>query len=288
MIHSMTGYASVSRDVGRGFLFLELRSVNARFLDIGFRTAEEVRAVEPQMRELFASRMSRGKLECRTNLLAAPGVASGLRPSEAVLVQLAGWQEQIRQAIPGAQALRVADVLRWPGIFGDDARAAESLQAHCLELAREALDELIASRAREGDKLGRMIMDRVREMRALVAEVAPRLPAVIAEYQERLAARLREVLANQDEERIRQEIGLFAARIDVAEEVSRLKTHLTEVERVLEKGGVVGKRLDFLMQELNREANTVASKSMSVDVTRIALDLKLLIEQMREQVQNIE
>jgi len=288
MIFSMTGYTAVSKDVGRGVLFLELKSVNSRFLDLGFRITEELRAVEPQLRELISGKVSRGKVEFRINLLPSPACLARTKPSEVLLSQLASWQEDIRRALPAAQPLTVAEVLQWPGMFGDPTASAETLQSDCLALARQALDDLLASRAREGEKLSRMILDRVGSMRALVAEVAPRLPTLIVEYQEKLATRLREVLAAQDEERIRQEIGLFAARIDIAEEVSRLTAHLDEVERVIDKGGVAGKRLDFIMQELNREANTVASKSVSSDVTRIAMDLKLLIEQMREQVQNIE
>ena len=161
-------------------------------------------------------------------------------------------------------------------------------QAECAALAKSALDELIATRAREGEKLGTMILERVERMRTLVAEAAPKLPQALADYQERMATRLREAAASLDEERIRQEMGLFATRVDVAEELNRLVAHLDEVARVVGKGGAIGKRLDFLMQELNREANTLASKSVSTEITAIAVDMKLLIEQMREQVQNIE
>jgi uncharacterized protein (TIGR00255 family) len=173
-------------------------------------------------------------------------------------------------------------------MLGDDSLPAEALQAACAALATVVLDDFLATRGREGEKLAAMILTRVARMRELVGETAPRLPEVLADYRERLAAKLRDALANADEERIRTEVGLYAARIDVAEELSRLLTHLDEVERVLKKGGAAGKRLDFLMQELNREANTLASKSVSSDITAVGLELKLLIEQMREQVQNIE
>jgi len=179
-------------------------------------------------------------------------------------------------------------VLRWPGVLAEETIDQGRLQSECLALADAVIADFLASRAREGEKLAEILLERASRMRAHVAEVGPILPRALADYEARLAAKLREVLTGQDEDRIRQEMGLFAARIDVAEELGRLTTHLTETERVIRKGGAVGKRLDFLMQEFNREANTLASKSVSTEVTAIALELKLLIEQMREQVQNLE
>jgi uncharacterized protein (TIGR00255 family) len=182
----------------------------------------------------------------------------------------------------------VSEVLHWPGVFGEDSSAEAALREAAVGLAREAIADLAATRAREGDKLADMIRERVARMRARLHELEPAVPTAIAAYQEKVAARLREVLAAGEEERIRQEIALFGVKIDVAEELSRLATHLDEVERVLERGGAVGKRLDFLMQELNREANTLGSKSVSREVSAAAVELKLAIEQMREQVQNLE
>jgi uncharacterized protein (TIGR00255 family) len=284
----MTGYAAATRDFGRGTLSLELKSVNSRFLDIGFRIADEMRVLEPQLRELIASRVSRGKVECRLSLTAVPGAPREAAVNAALLEQLGRWQETVLSELPQAPLLSVGDILRWPGMLGDESLPLADLQQQGVALARELLDELVASRAREGQKLAAMIRERVGRMRELAEMAEPKLPALLVEYQEKLAARLREVLSSADEERIRQEVGLFAARIDVAEELSRLRTHLDEVSRVLDQGGAAGKRLDFLMQELNREANTLASKSVSGEITSIALELKLLIEQMREQVQNIE
>lgn len=288
MILSMTGYAAASRDVGRGILHLELKSVNSRFLDIGFRTADELRVMEPQLRELVATRVQRGKVECRLNLLPASGAPQVAVLNQGLMTRLREWQEMVRALFPEAAPLSVADVLGWPGILGDDSLLADIVHSECMILARAVLDDLVASREREGEKLAAMIRSRVARMRELVAAAAPKLAPLLVEYQERLAAKLREALASADEERIRQEVGLFSARIDVAEELSRLSAHLDEVVRVLDRGGAAGKRLDFLMQELNREANTLASKSVSAEITGIALELKLLIEQMREQVQNIE
>jgi uncharacterized protein (TIGR00255 family) len=288
MIHSMTGYAAATRDLGEAVLHLELKSVNSRYLDIGFRCGEEVRFLEMPLRERIAAAVSRGKLECRVNLLAQSATPRERTPNRALIEQLAAMERAVREALPQAAPLSVAEVLRWPGVLADEGLAQERLQAECLALADAVIADFIASRAREGAKLAEVLLERAGRMRGHVAAVGPILPRVLADYEARLAAKLREVLGAQEEERIRQEMGLFAARIDVAEELARLTTHLTEVERVIRKGGAVGKRLDFLMQELNREANTLASKSVSAEVTAIALELKLLIEQMREQVQNLE
>ena len=288
MIYSMTGYAAQMRDIGRGILHLELRTVNSRYLDMTFRIVEEVRVVEPTLREMISGRLNRGKVDCRLNLLPSTTAPREASLNRALLQQLAALQQDVRGQLPEAAALSVSDVLRWPGMLGDDQVGADTLQAECAALAKTALDELVATRAREGEKLAGMILERVERMRTLVAEAGPKLPQALADYQERMATRLREAAASLDEDRIRQEMGLFATRVDVAEELNRLVAHLDEVARVVGKGGAIGKRLDFLMQELNREANTLASKSVSTEITAIAVDMKLLIEQMREQVQNIE
>jgi uncharacterized protein (TIGR00255 family) len=290
MIQSMTGYAVGDRAVGNAAIHLELKSVNSRFLDIVFRSGEELRVVEMPLREVLTARIQRGKLECRLSLVPQQaGVSRELTLNGALVDRLAQLEISVRSALPDAAPLSVAEVLRWPGMLGDEGIVDPAqVQAECLTLAQTTIDEFIASRQREGAKLAAVILERVARMRELVGRVGPMLPQALADYQQRLATKLREAVAALDEERIRQEVGVFAARIDVAEELARLSTHLDEVQRVVEKGGAVGKRLDFLMQELNREANTLASKSVSADVTAIALDLKLLIEQMREQVQNLE
>lgn len=289
MIQSMTGYAAGDRAAGSAVIHLELKSVNSRFLDIFFRCGEELRFLEMPLRELLSARIHRGKLECRLNLVPhQAGVPRDLSLDADLLDQLGRLDIAVRAAMPDAAPLSVAEVLRWPGMLGDDRIDQGQLHSECLALAGTVIDEFAASRVREGARLAATIVERVTRMRELVALVGPMLPRVLADYEQRLAAKLREAVATLDEERIRQEIGVLAARIDVAEELARLSTHLDEVQRVVEKGGAVGKRLDFLMQELNREANTLASKSVSADVTAIALELKLLIEQMREQVQNLE
>ena len=288
MIYSMTGYAAGNRDLGTAILSIEIKSVNSRYLDITFRIGDDMRQLEMKMREQISNAIRRGKIECRVYLQAQAGAVRDSRPNPERLAQLAAQESAVREAMPAAPPLSVADVLRWPGVLVDQQLNTQQLEAECVTLMATLLAELLASRAREGDKLAQTITTRATRMRELVAEVAPMLPPLLNDYRERLAARLREAVAALDEERIRQEVGVFAARSDVAEELARLATHLDELERVVSKGGEIGKRLDFLMQELNREANTLSSKSVSADITKIALEMKLLIEQMREQVQNLE
>jgi len=288
MIHSMTGYAAVAVDTPRGRLSLELRSVNGRFLDLQFRVSEELRVHEPILREMFAAKLARGKVECRMQLAAAPGGGARATLNADGLAELARLSAEVRKAIPEADPLRVADVLRWPGIMAEPAPSESETRETIERLARQALDELVAARAREGAKLADAIRARVAEMRERVAAAAPLVPQAMAAYQERIAQRLRDALGTADDDRVRAELALFGTRVDVDEELTRLGAHLDEVLRVLGQRGPAGKRLDFLAQELNREANTLASKSASQGLADTALALKLLVEQMREQVQNIE
>jgi uncharacterized protein (TIGR00255 family) len=282
----MTGYAAASAGSPRGTLSLELRSVNTRFLDLQFRIADELRAHEPVLRELIGARVARGKVDCRLSFTLG-GENPSPRLNSQALERLKALADAARKAFPDAAPLRITDLLRWPGVIAEDADE-ESLRAAVSGLCRRALDELVAARAREGAKLASGILERVRSMRERVEHVTPLLPQAIAAYQEKITERLREAIGSADDERIRAEIAIFAAKADVAEELERLRTHLDEVERILSTGGAVGKRLDFIAQELNREANTLASKAASQAISDCALELKLLVEQVREQVQNIE
>ena len=288
MIYSMTGYAARTLDLERGALHIELKSVNSRFLDFQFRVCEELRVAEPALRELFSSRITRGKLECRVSFAAAAARGQSLNLNADLLQRLKSFEAQVRSELPMAAPLAVSDVLRWPGMFGDDSLDIEALLPACLAVAKDALEDFTASRAREGEKLAAVILERVARMRVLVREVAPRIPVAQAAFQDKLKQRLIDAIGSADDDRIRQEVAVFAVRIDVDEELARLSTHLDEVERVFKAGGASGKRLDFLMQELNREANTLGSKSVVTEVSQTAMELKLLIEQMREQIQNLE
>ena len=288
MICSMTGYAVKTRDIERGSLQLELKSVNSRYLDFHFRITEELRSLEMPLREMLSARLSRGKVECRLTFNAAAARGEQLQLNTDLLGSLKSLSDRVRQEMPEAGPLSVNDVLRWPGMFGDQSVDFAALSPVILALAREAIDDFTATRGREGVKLAAMIVDRVNAMREIVRQVAPCIPEAQQLFTDKLRQRLQEALGNASDDRILQEVAVFATRIDVAEEISRLSTHLDEVERVLKQGGASGKRLDFLMQELNREANTLGSKSAITEVSQAAMGLKLLIEQMREQIQNLE
>ena len=288
MIQSMTGYAAASREFRFGTLSLELRSVNHRYLDIQFRLPDDLRAIEPVLRETLAARIGRGKVECRVSFLAMPGAGNSLRINEEMLAQLQALQSKVRAIMAGAPQISAAEALRWPGVLAAEPLPLEELQAGCNDMLEAALADFTSARAREGEKLAQLMLERASAMERRLADVRPRIPQVIAAFQDKLTARLREAIGSGEEERIRQEMAVFATKIDVDEELSRLGAHVAELKRALGSGGTVGKQLDFLMQELNREANTLASKSVDLSVTQAALDLKLLIEQMREQVQNIE
>jgi uncharacterized protein (TIGR00255 family) len=292
MIQSMTGYAAVSAPTARGVLALELRSVNSRFLDLQMRVPDELRALEPALRELLVARIARGKLECRLQLKAGEALPAGTGINAEALARLQQLAQEVARALPQAAPLRVADVLRWPGVLAEVPLDEEATRRAATELCRRALDELVAARAREGAKLAQAIGERIAAMRRGVQALAPHLPQALADYQARISEKLREALGTTagaaNDERVRAELALFASKVDVDEEITRLQAHFGEVERVLAKGGQVGKRLDFLAQELNREANTLASKAASAQISDCALELKVLIEQMREQVQNLE
>jgi uncharacterized protein (TIGR00255 family) len=288
MIYSMTGFAGATRELATAALNLELRSVNHRYLDLQFRLPEELRPLEAGLREMVVARLQRGKVECRVGINPLADREAAFELNNDALKRLRALSEKLRAAWPSVNGLSAAEILHWPGVLGTDTVPLDEMRAACHAALQSALEEFTASRAREGEKLKTLLLERVAAMEVRIATVAPRMPQVLAAFREKLATRLREAMAANDDERVRQEITLFANRVDVDEELSRLTTHLAEVKRILAAGGAVGKRLDFLMQELNREANTLGSKSVDVEVTRVSLDLKLLIEQMREQIQNIE
>lgn len=293
----MTGYASVQQSTSASSaatprLGLEIRSVNSRFLDLVFRLPEELRHAEPALREKLASRLKRGKVEVRASLDAVQG--SHLKdPAPAALQRLSSLEDTVKAWLPQAAPLSVADVLR---LAANDQPAPQNLDTHLAELAQAALDALLDARAREGDKLVTMLLDRLASLRELAARAGPLVPQLVAQQRARFLERWQETLAlagggvsaEAAQDRALTEATAFAIRIDVAEEITRLSAHLDEVARLLNQGGELGKRLDFLIQEMHREANTLGSKSAALELTRISVDMKVLIEQMREQVQNIE
>jgi uncharacterized protein (TIGR00255 family) len=287
MTLSMTAFARRGADFPAGALVWELRSVNHRYLDIGLRLPEELRAIEVGVRELIARRVERGKVDVTLKFQVRESVAGSTLDAMAAR-QLLSAGAEVRQLAPDLAAMSVHDVLRWPGVLRSPAFDAEALGNDALKLFEAALEELIATRAREGKRLRAALEERLRTIRESLERLATLLPEIARDYRARLEARLAEIRAQLDPTRLEQELVIFATRADVAEEVDRLRAHVVEVARVLASRGQVGRRLDFLMQELNREANTLASKSVDLRLTNIAVELKVLIEQMREQVQNIE
>lgn len=300
----MTGYAAVqstSNNAGAGpapsqqtnaRLGVEIRSVNSRFLDLAFRLPDELRQMEPALRELLTDKLKRGKIELRV-ALDTHSTSSVQPPSSATLQRLSSLEDTVKSWLPQAAPLSVADVLR---ISINEDKKPHDHSEELLKLAKKALKELLSARQREGSRLKDMLTDRTTQLRALSVQVVPLVPKLVSQQKAKFLERFKEAMALADaaslpesaSDRALTEATSFAIRIDVAEEVTRLASHLDEIDRLLEHGGELGKRLDFLIQELHREANTLGAKSASLELTRISIDMKVLIEQIREQVQNIE
>lgn len=288
MISSMTGYAHKSRVCAGGRLEVELRSVNSRYLDLHFRVSDELRGEEMALRTQIGRQIVRGKVECRLSFIAGRGAESG-KINRALLEDLLHLQEEVLFTQADCPPLTVADILHWPGVVGEDSGAIKhDLSKDVRLLTEEALADFIVMRQREGEKLAAFIAERANALREIVERVAPLLPAIQEQFTGRLRQRLNDALGTVNDERILQEVTIFASRIDVAEELDRLRAHIDEVKCIVGKSEPCGKRLDFLMQELNREANTLGSKATNNELSRAAMDLKLVIEQIREQVQNLE
>lgn len=303
-VYSMTGYASAQSSAPRPAdgsdldtsasvrIGVEIRSVNSRFLDLAFRLPDEMRQSEPALRELLTGKLKRGKVELRVWMESATTTTLH-PPSSATLQRLGALEDGIKSWLPQAAGLSVADVLR---IATNEDKKPHDHSGELQQLTRKALKELMLAREREGGRLSLMLMDRTAKLRALTAIAVPMIPKLVEQQRTRFLDRWREAMALSDgsmlpevaQDRALVEAAAFAIRIDVAEEITRMSSHLDEIDRLLAEGGDLGKRLDFLIQELHREANTLGAKSVSLDLTRISVDMKVLIEQIREQVQNIE
>ncbi|OLO12219.1 YicC family protein [Chromohalobacter japonicus] len=287
MAYSMTAFTRQTQDADWGSLQLELRSVNQRYLEPHFRLPDSLRDLEPHYRDALRKHLSRGKVECTLRFEPAQGNTT-LHVNETRLATLAQALETVRAQVPDAAMPDALALLDHPGVLESDGLDLERVQHAAHALFDAALDDLIAGRAREGERLAALIRERLAGIRDLVAEVRAHLPAILDNQRQQLTDRLNAFKAELDPQRIETEIALLAQKADVAEELDRLETHVAEVERQLTQKGPIGRRLDFLMQELNREANTLSSKSIVADTTRCAVELKVLIEQMREQIQNLE
>ena len=302
-VYSMTGYASAQHSTAStpaesdakaaaGQLGLEIRSVNSRFLDLSFRLPEDLRQFEPILRELLLGKLKRGKVEVRA-ALEAPNSSNLCDPGPKLLQRLNAMQDNVRAWLPNAAALSVADAIRLAALENN---SSVDWSPAVLPLAQEALQSLLQARAREGERLCTMLLAHVAQLRTLAQQALPLVPKLVEQNRQRFLTRWKEAMSLAEgstipeaaQDRALTEATAFAIRIDVAEEITRLGSHLDEIERLLHKGGEIGKRLDFLIQELHREANTLGSKSAALELTHISVAMKVLIEQMREQVQNIE
>ncbi len=289
MIRSMTGFARRERPGDWGMLICELRAVNHRYLDLSLRVPEELRGAENGAREALGKRLRRGKVDAGVYLRGATASAATLELNQPLVQQLLERAADVGSMVGGiAGPTNSFDVLRWPGVVREAERDAEPLIAETLSLVEETADDLNEARAREGARIHQMITARCGALTEQLATVRARLPEVAARIRDKVVERVNQLGAQLDQERLEQEIALLACKMDVEEELDRLDSHITETLRTLDSDQPVGRRLDFLMQEMNREANTLSSKSQDVETTRAAVEMKVLIEQMREQVQNVE
>ncbi|RCU51176.1 YicC family protein [Corallincola luteus] len=284
----MTAYARHTLKGEWGTAVWEVRSVNQRYLESYLRLPEQFRGLEPVLRERFRKRLNRGKLECNLRFDASAEKQSKLQINEALakeVMRCAGW---VNDQTSGSMHLNPLDVLRWPGVMENEEADIDTISTELLAAFDETLNQFIAARASEGDSLETMISQRLDGVMVEVAKVREQMPAVMIWQRERLTNKLEDANVELDNGRLEQEMILLAQRLDVAEELDRLEAHVAETRKILKKGGAIGRRLDFMMQEFNRESNTLASKSINQEVTQSAVELKVLIEQMREQIQNIE
>jgi uncharacterized protein (TIGR00255 family) len=288
MIVSMTGFARREAVGPFGTLVCELRSVNHRFLECGFRLPDELRVAEPDLRQVATRELKRGKVDCTITFRPTQGAEHSLDIDPQTLNRVLTRVRELGAAFPDRAMVNLVDVLRWPGVVREESVGSEELVAAARALFAEAVTDLVAARTREGVRLRELIEQRCFTLEGLVAQVRARLPEVQVRVRERLNERLAELKAQVDQERLEQELALLLQRLDVDEELDRLTGHIAEIRRITGAGEPAGRRLDFLMQELNREANTLSSKSQDLETTRAAVEMKVTIEQMREQVQNIE
>jgi uncharacterized protein (TIGR00255 family) len=284
----MTAFARESDSSELGVITVELRTVNHRYLDCTFKMPDIVRPLEPDLRERAASALNRGKLDCFIRVQAGAEAAGDLTINSAQLERLLAATDSISERLGEALPLNPLQVLQFPGICAAPEGADEALQAKVAALFEQAMATLVATRRREGDKLTALVLDRIDKVAGEVAESRERIPQLLQQQRDRVVARINDLDVDVDGDRLEQELVYMAQKADVDEELDRLEAHVDEVRRTLKKGGPCGRRLDFLMQELNREANTLSSKSTASSTTRSAVELKVLIEQMREQIQNIE
>ena len=288
MTASMTAFSRQQKEQEWGSLTWEIRSVNHRYLETSVRLPESLRALENGVREAVRKRLTRGKVECALRFQSEAKISSDLHLNTTLIKQLVQANVEIEQITGTSSNLSNMEVLRWPGVIEEQDFDKTSIEKQALSLFGAALDDLVATRQREGSELQGFIKKRIDSVREIVVNVRNKMPEILTKQKQNILDRLAELQAELEPARLEQEVSLLAQKADVEEELDRLDSHLNEVERVLSANGQKGRRLDFLMQELNREANTLSSKSIVVETTLSAVELKVLIEQMREQIQNVE
>jgi uncharacterized protein (TIGR00255 family) len=288
MIRSMTGFARRERQGPWGTLVCELRTVNHRYLEISLRLPEDLRSLDNDARQTIGSALKRGKVDANLYLKASAGTARRMELDQPVLDELLARISDVRSRLDASAPLNALDVLRWPGVIREAEGDVRPVLTATVELLRDSLQELNDTRLREGQRIRELLMGRCTSMITQVEFVKTRLPEVSQRLRQRLIDRISQLGATPDPERLEQELVIYAHKMDVDEELDRLTGHLQEVKSVLDATEPAGRRLDFLMQELNREANTLSSKSQDAETTRAAVDMKVMIEQMREQIQNVE
>lgn len=289
MIHSMTAFARLQSQGDWGSLVCEMRSINHRYLEISLHLPDMLHVLEMPIRELIRKSIKRGKIECSIRYQLSANIAGSLFTINTLLAQeLCQASEQIASLLKEAAPIYPTDILRFPGVLETQETDIGILQDKIFPLIEKTVKELVAVRAREGEELKQTFLYRIDLMQQELSKIRDRLPQVAKDQHERLAKRFAEAKLELDPGRLEQEMVIFVQKIDIAEEIDRTETHITEIRRVLSQGGSVGRRLDFLLQELNREANTIGSKSVDSVLTHAAVEIKVLIEQIREQVQNVE
>ena len=288
MVYSMTGFARVETRTAWGEITWEVRSVNHRYLESFFRMPDDLRAFETKCRDLAGKMLKRGKIDCQLRFKKQLSDNQSLALDEELARQVVQLCHEVESFLPHSASLDALNILRWPGVVKEPQLEMDSVGQAILDSFKQALDELLGMRAGEGERMKQLLLQRCDAIEVIVADVRTNRPAVIEAIREKLNTRLQELVEKPDMERLEQELVMQAQKLDVDEELDRLESHITEVREVLERDEPVGRRLDFLMQEFNREANTLGSKSSHVETTRASVDLKVLIEQMREQIQNIE
>ena len=288
MLNSMTGFSRVEDASEQGNMSWELRSVNHRYLEVNFRLPEEVRRLEPQLRKHLQTKLARGKIDCVFRYQLTDTETAALELNEPLLESLIQQIQFVNNKLPDHSPVKAIDVLTWPGLVQTAQTDMQNFHDSCFELFKNATDQLADMRATEGQRIKTIIQEKCAEITTIVKKVRQRHPKILVDLKEKFQQRIEELNIEVDQNRLEQELVYLAQKLDIEEELDRIDSHLSEMEGIFDRNDPIGRRIDFLMQEFHREANTLASKSTDIETTQASVELKVLIEQMREQVQNVE